>query len=556
MLLVNASVVGSGPFTYDWYLGASPDVSKPLGSTQSSTFTTPALYGGDQTLWARVSASCGSPVDSAPVTIRLKCNLSVSPRFLQGDPPWGSNLYDSTSSTIGDLGSGLAAFATGLRFAGAANINTPSTKPLDPGTLNDFLNLLGTSGYDPSANVLFLSAAQFVGLDQNPILPLTFNTFGATDDGFDSITSPLQAFGALDASLCSADPYPIIVRVRSPKSGQYPTHYVLVTGKDISSSGIVKYSIADPGDFGTDLNSAPYTDTLGRPEFRTRGAVVKANSSSATALTSASAAALNSVSDQSALEVATGETADLVLIDGSGKRTGLDSASGKHVAELSLSSVFRDLLTNNLTGALGRLGHSVQVLQPGDGAYRIIVLGLKPGPYDLLIHGFRKDGKAQPPVRLNGTVAAGSSFTFTLNYSSTGTSADIKQVVGDVNGDAKVDCTDVAVVRAAFGKKAGQSGFDPRADLNVDGVVDVRDLLAVTQRLPAGSVCGPTLTVGNSGAGQGTVSSAPGGINCGSACSAQFKEQTQVALTAKPSANSDLSDGRTIVRGRFQKRSS
>jgi hypothetical protein len=156
----------------------------------------------------------------------------------------------------------------------------------------------------------------------------------------------------------------------------------------------------------------------------------------------------------------------------------------------------------------------------------------------LLVHAFRKDGKAQPPVRLKGNVAAGSSFTFTLNYSSTGTSADLKQVVGDVNGDAKVDCTDVAVVRAAFGKKAGQPGFNPSADLNVDSVVDVRDLLAVTQHLPVGSACGPTLTIAKSGAGQGIVTSAPSGINCGGTCSAQFKEQTQVILTAAPATNS------------------
>ena len=60
---------------------------------------------------------------------------------------------------------------------------------------------------------------------------------------------------------------------------------------------------------------------------------------------------------------------------------------------------------------------------------------------------------------------------------------------GDLNHDGHVDCTDVAIVKAALGKKTGQAGFDARADVNGDGVVDVRDLALVTQQLPTGTVC-------------------------------------------------------------------
>lgn len=62
-------------------------------------------------------------------------------------------------------------------------------------------------------------------------------------------------------------------------------------------------------------------------------------------------------------------------------------------------------------------------------------------------------------------------------------------VPGDVNGDGKVDCSDVALVKRAFGKKAGQPGFDARADLVKDGVIDVRDLAFVTKYLPSGTHC-------------------------------------------------------------------
>lgn len=60
---------------------------------------------------------------------------------------------------------------------------------------------------------------------------------------------------------------------------------------------------------------------------------------------------------------------------------------------------------------------------------------------------------------------------------------------GDVNADGVVDCRDIALVRAALGTRAGQPGWDARADVVVDGVIDVRDLAYVSQRLPVGTVC-------------------------------------------------------------------
>ena len=43
--------------------------------------------------------------------------------------------------------------------------------------------------------------------------------------------------------------------------------------------------------------------------------------------------------------------------------------------------------------------------------------------------------------------------------------------------------------RASFGKKVGQAGFDIRADVNGDGVVNILDLSAEARLMPAGTVC-------------------------------------------------------------------
>jgi hypothetical protein len=60
---------------------------------------------------------------------------------------------------------------------------------------------------------------------------------------------------------------------------------------------------------------------------------------------------------------------------------------------------------------------------------------------------------------------------------------------GDVNGDSTVNCSDLAIVKAAYGKSFGQAGFDLRADVNGDGVVNIVDLASVSKQLPGGTVC-------------------------------------------------------------------
>jgi hypothetical protein len=62
-------------------------------------------------------------------------------------------------------------------------------------------------------------------------------------------------------------------------------------------------------------------------------------------------------------------------------------------------------------------------------------------------------------------------------------------LLGDLNGDGKVDCSDLALVKASFGKRKGQAGYDARADTNKDGTVDVKDLAFVSQKVPTGTRC-------------------------------------------------------------------
>jgi hypothetical protein len=56
-------------------------------------------------------------------------------------------------------------------------------------------------------------------------------------------------------------------------------------------------------------------------------------------------------------------------------------------------------------------------------------------------------------------------------------------LVGDLNGDGKVDAADLEVVKAALGTRAGEAGYDPRADVIRDGVVDSADAALVQSRM-------------------------------------------------------------------------
>ena len=62
-------------------------------------------------------------------------------------------------------------------------------------------------------------------------------------------------------------------------------------------------------------------------------------------------------------------------------------------------------------------------------------------------------------------------------------------VAGDVDGDFVVGCSDVAIVKAQIGKRSTTAGYDARADLVKDNVINALDLAYVNQRLPAGTVC-------------------------------------------------------------------
>jgi uncharacterized protein (DUF2141 family) len=55
----------------------------------------------------------------------------------------------------------------------------------------------------------------------------------------------------------------------------------------------------------------------------------------------------------------------------------------------------------------------------------------------------------------------------------------VHAIVGDVNGDGKVNMQDIMLVLDAFGSYPGHSRWNAACDLNGDGKVDMADLTIV-----------------------------------------------------------------------------
>jgi uncharacterized protein (DUF2141 family) len=66
--------------------------------------------------------------------------------------------------------------------------------------------------------------------------------------------------------------------------------------------------------------------------------------------------------------------------------------------------------------------------------------------------------------------------TNTGNNNLTGSSFTLS-IPGDLNGDFKVNSTDLALLQKAYGSKPGDSNWNPNADINGDGRVSLQDLV-------------------------------------------------------------------------------
>jgi len=88
----------------------------------------------------------------------------------------------------------------------------------------------------------------------------------------------------------------------------------------------------------------------------------------------------------------------------------------------------------------------------------------------LVDHVYSEEGTYTVTLTVVDINGATSNLTGTITVST---------LVGDLNGDGKVDIKDIAIVSKAYGSQLGDPNWNPVADVNGDGKVDIKDVAIV-----------------------------------------------------------------------------
>jgi hypothetical protein len=118
----------------------------------------------------------------------------------------------------------------------------------------------------------------------------------------------------------------------------------------------------------------------------------------------------------------------------------------------------------------------------GNNITALQVLNLLPSEIRSIIYDWNTSGV--PASNTPYTISAQADIlpyeTNTANNFFSNGSVKLK-LVGDVNGDGKVDINDLTAWDAAYGSKPGDLNWNPQADINGDGVVDKLDGFLILQ---------------------------------------------------------------------------
>jgi uncharacterized repeat protein (TIGR01451 family) len=137
-----------------------------------------------------------------------------------------------------------------------------------------------------------------------------------------------------------------------------------------------------------------------------------------------------------------------------------------------------------------------------------------------------------------GTVDETPTFGVTIDPSSDDLYADEKTAIAQYDEHGKLLATFAAAGPGAISASEGVAEDETSGDVYVSDGGGKRQVEIFGPLVP---LIEHTLTVTNEGTtGTGTVTSSPGGIECGGTCSAQFAQNSTVTLTATPSAHDKL----------------
>jgi hypothetical protein len=116
---ISVNAAGSGPLTYQWFVGASPDTTTPIGGATNSFVTVSPTV--TTTYWVRVTGQCAPVANSPNVTVTVTC----SPIASQGVIAQPSTINAGQSSTLFFNTTGTGPFAIQWYTGGQGDTSNP-----------------------------------------------------------------------------------------------------------------------------------------------------------------------------------------------------------------------------------------------------------------------------------------------------------------------------------------------------------------------------------------------------------------------------------------------
>ncbi|HEX9459992.1 MAG TPA: hypothetical protein VGA84_12645 [Thermoanaerobaculia bacterium] len=116
---ISVNATGSGPLTYQWFVGNSGDTSSPIGSATNSFVTVSPTV--TTSYWVRVTGQCAPVADSRNVTVTVTC----SPIASQGVIAQPSTINSGQSSTLFFSTTGSGPFAIQWYTGGQGDTSNP-----------------------------------------------------------------------------------------------------------------------------------------------------------------------------------------------------------------------------------------------------------------------------------------------------------------------------------------------------------------------------------------------------------------------------------------------